>query len=100
MLKLFKKLYFFFQTRSDAPWASFEVGEIGENGQMKVDFNWNKSFITTLNELGFKSETEEDTVQLFFFASQMRPESLIQDESPVASDSHPQLSNKQNFFKK
>ena len=98
MLNLIKKFYYFAREKSKDPWASFEVGEIGEDGQMKVHFNWNKPFIEKLHELGFRSETEEDTVQLFFYASQMRPEQLNYEEK-VASDAHPQLSNQQNSFK-
>ena len=98
MLNLVKKLYYFLRYKSAVPWASFEVGEIGDGGKMQVHFIWNDSFITKLNSIGFKAETEEDTVQLFFYASQMRPDNLSGD-SPVQPDSHPQLSSSTNIFK-
>lgn len=99
MLKLINRLYLWAKTRSSIPWASFEVGEIGEDGQMKVHFNWNEPFIKKLHQLGFKAETDEDTVQLFFYASQMQPGALDEDEKPVVSEMHPTLSNQQNTFK-
>ncbi len=66
--------------RSKEPWASFEVAGFDENGQIKVEFDWNAAFIKKINALGFQAETEEDTVQLFFYASSMRPTELSGNE--------------------
>lgn len=86
------------QEASDEPWASFDVIGFEENGRIKVRFHWNDAFIVKLNELGFQAETEEESVQLFFYASQMRPTSLGGDD-PVQSDEHPQLSGQQNLIR-
>ena len=72
------------------PWAMFEVVGFEDDGQIKVEFNWNKPFIRHINDLGFVAETEEDSVQLFFFASQMKPLalSMVEDseDRPVNED--------------
>lgn len=86
------------QQALSTPWAMFEVVGFADDGQIKVEFNWNKAFIKKLDELGFTAETEEDTVQLFFYASQMQPTSLEAaggDES-VQSEDLPQLSERVN----
>lgn len=80
------------------PWAMFEIVGFQDDGQVKVEFNWNDAFIRKLDQLGFTAETEEDTVQLFFYASQMKPTSLMEaggDES-VQSEDLPQLSENSN----
>jgi hypothetical protein len=84
--------------KTDEPWAVFEVLGFEDNGQIKVEFNWNAAFIERLDVLGFTAETESDTVQLFFYASQMKPTSLLDgdgDES-VQLDDLPQLSDNVN----
>jgi hypothetical protein len=60
------------QEGKPAPWAMFEVIGIDE-GQVKIHMSWNPTFIKYIQALGFAAETEEDTVQLFFRASQMQP---------------------------
>lgn len=74
----------------------FEVIGFEDDGRIKVEFNWNDPFIKHLNSMGFQAETEEDTVQLFFYASQMRPTELSGGDDPVQSDSHPTLSGQMN----
>ena len=86
------------QEALSTPWAMFEVTGFEGDGQVKVEFNWNKAFIEAVDRLGFTAETEEDTVQLFFYASQMKPMSLELaggDES-VQSEDLPQLSENSN----
>ena len=86
------------QETLSTPWAMFEITGFEGDGQVKVEFNWNKPFIEKLDTLGFTGETEEDTVQLFFYASQMKPTSLELaggDES-VQSEDLPQLSENTN----
>ena len=84
------------QEQTKEPWAMFEVIGFEDDGRIKVEFNWNDSFIKHLNSMGFQAETEEDTVQLFFYASQMRPTELSGGDDPVQSDSHPTLSGQMN----
>lgn len=81
----------------EKPWAMFEVTNFDED-KIKVEFNWNKPFIKRLDELGFTAETEEDTVQLFFYTSQMQPNSLseISGDESVTSADLPNLSENVN----
>lgn len=79
-------------SRSKEPWASFEVTGFEQDGRIKVDFNWNEAFIKKIHGLGFKAETEEDSVQLFFYASSMRPTQFDgAEEDPAISTGHPNL---------
>lgn len=76
------------------PWASFEISGFEDDGRVKVNFNWNRAFIKHIHELGFHAETEDDSVQLFFYTSQMRPTSLDgMEEHPAQSFEHPNLQN-------
>lgn len=68
------------------PWAIFEITGLEKDGRVKVEFNWNPSFIKMINALGFQAETDEDSVQLFFYTSQMRPISLGGDETVQSAD--------------
>lgn len=77
---------------SETPWAMFEIIGFEPNGQIKVRFNWNDAFIEHINGLGFHAETPEDSVQLFFYASQMKPTELSGGDEAVQADETPQLS--------
>lgn len=84
---------------SDQPWAMFEIKDFPADGQIKVEFNWNKAFITRINGLGFQAENEQDTVQLFFYASQMKPQDLADqggDDDAAQSVMHPSLTSPTN----
>jgi hypothetical protein len=83
---------------SAEPWAAFEIAGFEADGRIKVKFNWNQSFIKKIKGIGFEAETDEDTVQLFFYTSSMRPTNLASDpeDDAIQSDSHPQLSKIQN----
>ena len=102
--KLFKRdyraAYLKQQTEIDTPWSTFEVVGFDELGQIKVEFNWNEAFIDELDRLGFTAETPEDTVQLFFYASQMKPMDLAGNtddgDQTVQSSQHPGLSPNTN----
>ncbi len=86
------------QQSLSTPWAMFEIVGFTQDGQIKVEFNWNDAFIKKLDQLGFTAETEEDTVQLFFYASQMKPTHITLaggDDAPQTEDL-PQLSNDSN----
>lgn len=87
--RIFNKLH----EQSTEPWATFEVQSFSDDGQMKIEFNWNKAFIQKIHSLGFHAETEQDSVQLFFYTSQMRPTSLahVSDDDGIAPSDHPQL---------
>lgn len=85
-----------YQQSLETPWASFEIVDFnGEHG-VKVEFTWNSAFITKIRELGFHAETEDDSVQLFFYASSMRPTTLDDVDEPVQSTAHPQLTSDGN----
>lgn len=82
------------QEKADYPWASFEIAGFEDDGRVKVQFHWNSEFIKTINQLGFQAETEDDTVQLFFYAAQLKPLQLSfmdPDDQPVKSAQHPNL---------
>lgn len=77
----------------DEPWAMFEIIDFPSDGQIKIEFNWNDAFIARIQSLGFQAETDEDSVQLFFYASQMKPSALAEEDAPVQSGAHPALSS-------
>ena len=87
------------QEATDEPWANFEVAGFETDGRIKVMFHWNTAFIDKIKDLGFQAETEEDSVQLFFYASQLRPTELSGGDNPVQSTEHPQLSGQQNVLR-
>lgn len=77
---------------SSEPWASFEVTGFEDDGRIKVQTNWNAAFIKKIHELGFKAETEEDSVQLFFYTAQAHPTEFDgAEEDPATSSGHPNL---------
>lgn len=94
-----REAYIAEQEAIGTPWATFEVTGFENDGRVKVEFNWNDAFITKLNDLGFQAETEEDSVQLFFYAAQLRPTELSEGDASVQSDSHPSLSANQNIIR-
>ncbi len=86
-------------TKLQEPWAMFEVAGFEDDGQIKVEFNWNDAFIRHIDNLGFTAENEQDSVQLFFYASQMQPTSLQETgDDSVQLDDLPQLADKVNRF--
>jgi hypothetical protein len=88
-----KQVFLAEQSKLETPWAMFEIVNFDDEGQVKVEFNWNDEFIARLDELGFTAETEEDTVQLFFYASQMQPSKL----SEVSGDESVQIQDLPNL---
>lgn len=80
---------------STTPWAAFEINGFEPDGRIAINMKWNPAFIKHLKTLGFEAETEQDTVQLFFYASSMRPQHLASDpgDDAVQSEAHPALSN-------
>lgn len=94
-----RELYIAEQEAIETPWASFEIRGFEDDGRIKVEFNWNPAFIQTIKDLGFQAETEDDSVQLFFYTSQMKPMQLSGGDDPVQSAEHPQLSSQQNVLR-
>lgn len=94
-----REAYIAEQEALEDPWATFEVRGFEDDGRIKVEFNWNSAFIQKIKELGFQAETEEDSVQLFFYASQMKPTEFAAGDDPVQSAEHPQLSSQQNVLR-
>jgi hypothetical protein len=87
------------QEHLDEPWAMFEINGFSDDGRIKVEFNWNDAFVVKIHALGFQAETAEDSVQLFFYASQMKPTQLSGGDETVQSESHPQLSGQSNILR-
>lgn len=81
----------FIKNYSKKPWASFEITEFEQDGRVKVECNWNKAFIEKIYSLGFQAETEQDSVQLFFYTSQLRPTELDGEIETATSIEHPNL---------
>lgn len=78
--------------KSEEPWAAFEILGFEQDGRIKVTTSWNKAFINKIHELGFHAETEDDSVQLFFYTAQSRPTSMNgAEEDPAVSTGHPNL---------
>lgn len=93
MVKKLLQKYLTWRNTNDAePWASFEIVGFEDDGRVKVTFNWNKAFIDKIYSLGFRAETEDDSVQLFYYTSQMRPTTLDgAEESEAKTSGHPNL---------
>ena len=72
----------------DEPWAMFEIQGFNDDGQIKVHFNWNSSFIDSIRQMGYNEETEEEMVQMFFFVTKMAPTGLAEQVNPAG---HPSL---------
>lgn len=81
--------------KSKTPWAVFSIDGFEDNGLIKVNFLWNPAFIEKIHALGFHAETEEDSVMLFYYASQMKPD-FMDKEGAVQSDQHPSLTSASN----
>lgn len=94
-----REAYIAEQEAIETPWATFEVRGFEADGRIKVEFNWNSAFIRKIKDLGFQAETEEDSVQLFFYTSQMKPTEMTFGDDPVQSNEHPQLSSQQNVLR-
>lgn len=97
MVKILNKLQEWLYAKSKKPWAVFEIDGFDE-GRIKVNFRWNRAFILKVNSLGFAGETEEETVMLFYYMSQMTPNG-DDSEAPVQSEEHPTLTSASNQIK-
>ncbi len=75
-----------------------EVQAFESAGRVQLGFDYNPAFVEKVKALGFQAETDEDTVQLFFLASALRPMSLVGGDEAVQSAEHPALSSQQNVL--
>ena len=90
--KLLQKALNWRREKDTTPWASFEIMGFEDDGRIKVNMSWNKAFIEHIYKLGFQAETEDDSVQLFFYTAQARPTQLSGiEEDPAISAGHPNL---------
>lgn len=76
---------------ADEPWGSFEIHGFEDDGRIRVRTDWNDAFIAKIHELGFRAETEEDSVQLFFYTAQARPTEFDGVEEEAVTEGHPNL---------
>ena len=95
----FRSDYLRGQEALDTPWACFEIVGFEDDGRIKVEFNFNDPFIEKIHDLGFQGETPEDSVQLFFYASQLKPTELDGAQAVIQSDNHPALNGSQNIVR-
>lgn len=51
--------------RSSEPWASVEMGEPNETGQVRVEMDWNSAFIQMLTRAGYTGVSEEEIFQKY-----------------------------------
>lgn len=96
--KLIKSLFGRVMRSQASPWAILEVQEFAHDGRVKMSFDYNQAFVEKVKSLGFQAETDEDTVQLFFMTSALRPIQLMAGDEAVQSDAHPSLSSPQNVL--
>lgn len=82
---------------SSKPWACFETTGPDATGKLGFSISWNSAFTTNLQKLGMASQTDEETVQMFFLQLRMVPESLMEDGS-VNPHATPELTNDANKF--
>jgi len=87
------------QARIKDPWAMLEVQAIEDDGRVKMAFDYNAAFLDKVKAMGFQAETDEDTVQLFFMASGLRPVALSGGDEAVQSSEHPGLAQPQNVLR-
>ena len=94
------KLQEFFKSFSSKPWASLETTGPDNMGRVEFSLSWNKVFVENLRNNGYAGMTEEETVQMFFLATQMIPESMLSDLDTVNPSATPNLTNEANTLRK
>ena len=85
------------QQKSKEPFGAYFTSGITEDGQAPIQFIWNKAFVENIRKYGYETETEEETVELFYLAT--RPAQYVPGEDPVQSEEHPRLSNDAHTFR-
>ena len=82
---------------SKKPYARMTVLDIEKEGRVKFKTDCNAAFITYLEKLGFEG-TNEEMINLFFFAMRMAPEDAIDPiEKPPVADATPELSSNNHW---
>lgn len=85
--------------RSSTPWACFETSGVDADGRIPMIMHWNKAFYENLVRHGYQGTTEEETIQLFFIASQMLPADGLAGDS-VNPGATPNLTNEANTLRR
>jgi hypothetical protein len=93
-----RRLFSSSQRKLKQPWAVLEIEAFEEDGRIKLAFDYNPAFIEKIHALGFHAETDEDSVQLFFLTSALRPMALSEGDEAVQSMEVPSLSSPQNVL--
>jgi hypothetical protein len=86
MKQFLQKILNWLNERSKVPYANFEITDFEQDGRVKVTFNWNSAFIKKIHAMGFQAETEEDSVQLFFYTASLRPTQLASQDEVVVDN--------------
>ena len=76
---------------SKKPWACIETRGIEPDGRVAIAISYNRAFINNLHENGYQGMNDEETVQVFFLASQLTPPGLNLDVVNPAE--HPNLTD-------
>jgi hypothetical protein len=84
------------------PWACFETTGVSAEGRVAFSISWNEAFIENLHKYGFIGQTDEESVQLFFLHSRMRPEELagIPDDQGAIAEATPELTSEANTLRR
>lgn len=95
---MFKKLKYFWKKRSKKPWIEI-ISDGIEDGQVKLEFEWNTAFVNDIRAHGFVGHTEEECIQLWLEAlTRQTPQEIAEDvvDHPSPAN-HPSLSNDHRF---
>jgi hypothetical protein len=77
------------------PWAKFEITDVSEDRFLRIEFDWNESFILFLKEQGYSAESDEEMVELFFQSTHMAPDNGVEEPNQDILDFY---ANKRNAF--
>lgn len=87
-------------SKSKEPWACFETSGPDKEGRLGFSISWNKAFIANLHQQGYQGMNDEETVQMFFLATHMIPEEMMNDLDTVNPDATPNLTNEANTLRR
>lgn len=87
-------------SKSTTPWGCFETSGPTADGRIEFSISCNDAFIRNLHRYGYAGMTDEETVQHFFLASRIIPESALGGESENVNPSGgtPNLTDEANKF--
>jgi hypothetical protein len=91
---MFEKLKYFWKKRSKKPWVEI-VSDGIEDGQVKLEFEWNDAFIKEIRDHGFVGHTEEECIQQWLEALTRQTTQEIEEEvvDHPSPENHPSLSS-------